>query len=115
MKSSILSLSSGGLASLCRLGVVACMAVVLAAGCSKSAPTDLSASRAVSSDPQVVSNLDMLTDELHHCMNSHGRHLTGSFDEFVEVAQLTPPPPPPGKKYAINKGWRVILVDANTK
>jgi len=40
-----------------------------------------------------------------------GRRLSGSFDEFVAISKVTPPPPPPGKKYAISKQWKVILVD----
>jgi hypothetical protein len=40
-----------------------------------------------------------------------GRKLSGSFEEFVAIRQLDVPPPPSGKKYAISKQWRVILVD----
>ncbi len=51
-----------------------------------------------------------LTRELHRTMI--GRRLSGSFEEFVAVRNLKVPPPPSGKKYAISKQWRVILVDA---
>ena len=51
-----------------------------------------------------------LTRELRRTMI--GRKLSGSFEEFVAIRNLQVPPPPPGKKYAINKQWRVVLVDA---
>ena len=51
-----------------------------------------------------------LTRELHRTMM--GRKLSGSFEEFVKIRNLQVPPPPPGKKYAITKQWRVVLVDA---
>jgi hypothetical protein len=117
MKSSNIKVLCGGVAKLCRLVAVACVAVALAAGCSKGAKGSNNSGVSqgnVPTDPQVVSNLDTLTRQLRHCMN-RGPHLSGSFDEFVQVAQITPPPPPPGKKYAINQNWHVILVDANAK
>ena len=58
----------------------------------------------------VPATLAKLTRLLHHAMV--GRRLSGDFDEFVRVSNLTVPPPPPGKKYAISKQWKVILVDA---
>ena len=50
-----------------------------------------------------------LTRELRRTMI--GRRLSGSFEEFVAIRNLKVPPPPPGKKYAISKQWRVVLVD----
>jgi hypothetical protein len=57
----------------------------------------------------VDATLAQLTRELHRTMI--GRKLSGSFEEFVAIRNLTPPPPPAGKKYAISKQWRVILID----
>jgi hypothetical protein len=57
----------------------------------------------------VDATLAQLTRELHRTMI--GRKLSGSFEEFVTIRNLTVPPPPPGKKYAISKQWRVVLVD----
>jgi len=53
--------------------------------------------------------LAQLTRELRRTMI--GRKLSGSFEEFVAIRNLQVPPPPPGKKYAISKQWRVVLVD----
>jgi len=61
------------------------------------------------SSGNVDETLTQLTRELHRTMI--GRKLSGSFEEFVAVRNLQVPPPPPGKKYAISKQWRVILVD----
>ncbi len=57
----------------------------------------------------VDDTLAQLTRELHRTMI--GRKLSGSFEEFVAIRNLKVPPPPPGKKYAISKQWRVVLVD----
>jgi len=35
----------------------------------------------------------------------------GSFEDFVAKAKVTVPPAPPGKKFAISKERRVVLVD----
>ena len=116
MKSLMVKLPSGGLTNLCRLAVVACLAVTLAAGCHKNnTPQSATASQEgiVPTDPQVVSNLDLLTRKLRRTIQTH--RLTGKFDEFVATAGIEAPPPPAGQKYAINKFWRVILVDANAK
>ena len=61
------------------------------------------------SSGNVDETLTQLTRELHRTMI--GRRLSGTFEEFVAVRNLQVPPPPPGKKYAISKQWRVILVD----
>ena len=53
--------------------------------------------------------LGELTRELRRTMI--GRRLSGSFDEFVAISNVKVPPPPAGKKYAISKQWKVILVD----
>jgi hypothetical protein len=58
----------------------------------------------------VDATLAELTRELRKTMIR--RRLSGSFEEFVAVRNLTVPAPPAGKKYAISKQWRVILVDA---
>ena len=61
------------------------------------------------SSGNVDETLAQLTRELRRTMI--GRKLSGSFEEFVAIRNLQVPPPPPGKKYAISKQWRVILVD----
>jgi hypothetical protein len=118
MKSLMVKLPSGGLTNLCRLAVVACLAVTLAAGCHKNNnPQSATASQEgiVPTDPLVVSNLAILTAQVHRSLNQNQYRLTGSFEQFVDVSHVEVPPPPPGQKYAINKVWRVILVDANAK
>jgi len=73
-------------------------------------PTPTSPQTIVSpSNGNVDDTLTQLTRELHRTMI--GRKLSGSFEEFVAIRNLQVPPPPPGKKYAISKQWRVILVD----
>jgi hypothetical protein len=57
----------------------------------------------------IDATLAELTRELRRTMI--GRKLSGSFEEFVAIRNLKVPPPPPGKKYAISKQWRVVLVD----
>jgi hypothetical protein len=91
------------------------MAVALAAGCHKNnAQTPLASEQGiVPTDPVVASNLVNLTGLLRRTLPRH--RLTGNFDEFVAAAGVEVPPPPPGQKYAINKMWHVILVDANAK
>jgi hypothetical protein len=61
-------------------------------------------------DPQVAANLADLSHQLRRALPHY--RLTGSFDEFATTAHITVPPPPAGQKYAINKQWKVILVDA---
>ena len=53
--------------------------------------------------------LAQLTHELHRAMIR--RKLSGSFEEFVAISHVEVPPPPAGKKYAISKQWRVVLVN----
>jgi hypothetical protein len=65
---------------------------------------------AVPDNANIDATLAELTRELHRTMI--GRKLSGSFEEFVAIRNLKVPPPPPGKKYAISKQWRVVLVDA---
>src|SRR5262245_2694396 len=57
----------------------------------------------------IEATLADLTRELHKTMI--GRRLSGSFEEFVAISKVNPPPPPAGKKYAISKQWKVILVN----
>lgn len=117
---------------------VALLAAGLAAGCGKketsaaanpetnavtasqpaSAPAPVPGAMQTPTAPQnltdtssIDATLAELTRELHRTMI--GRKLSGSFEEFVAIRNLKVPPPPPGKKYAISKQWRVILVDAN--
>jgi hypothetical protein len=115
MKPLTMKLTSAGLTNLCRLAVVACMAVALAVGCHKDSAQAVVASDQgiVPKDPQVVSNLVILNHELRQAMHQH--RLTGNFDEFVAAAGVEVPPPPAGQKYSINKNWHIILVDANAK
>jgi hypothetical protein len=63
----------------------------------------------ISDDGDVQATLTRLTRELHRAMA--GRRLSGSWDEFVAVRNLQVPPPPAGKRYAISKQWKVVLVD----
>jgi hypothetical protein len=69
----------------------------------------------VPSDPQVQSNLDTLTGEVHRALVTPQYRLTGGFDQFVAATGVDVPPPPAGEKYALNKEWQVILVDAKAK
>ena len=64
---------------------------------------------AVAPADTMEATLAQLTRELHRTMI--GRRLSGSFEEFVQIRNLQVPPPPAGKKYAISKQWRVVLVD----
>jgi hypothetical protein len=59
-------------------------------------------------DPNAT--LAVLTRELHRSMIG-AKHLPASFEEFAAARNVNVPPPPPGKKYAISKQWRVVLVD----
>jgi DNA-binding response OmpR family regulator len=60
--------------------------------------------------PEEAEVLAQLTGHLRRTM--HRKQLSGSFEEFAEVrSDLTIPPPPAGKKYAISKSWKVVLVD----
>jgi len=88
---------------------MACLMMALAAGCGKKAGAGAEEGSAPP-DPQVEANLSQLTHELRRTMV--GNKLSGSFEEFTNVRHLEAPPPPPGKKYAISKKWKVILVDA---
>ena len=56
--------------------------------------------------------LNQLTHELRRGMISH--HYTGTFDDFVKATNVKPPPPPAGKKYAISRSWKIVLIDANS-
>src|ERR1700677_1370851 len=91
-------------------GIAAGLIVVsLATGCG---PRDSAADDAESPDlsPDVQSTLAELTHELRRTM-MHER-LSGSFDEFAAAnPELQIPPSPEGKKYAISKQWKVVLVD----
>jgi hypothetical protein len=93
------------------------MAVMLAAGCSKQAADKTSTIRSAEgitpTDPQVQTNLAVLTHDLRRCMNQH--HLSGDFQQFLDECQVTAPPPPAGQKYAITKSWHVILIADNGK
>ena len=112
MKALIIKLPSGGPASLCRLAVVACLAVALAVGCHKNnTPGAVSSDEViVPSDPQVVTNLGKLTMDLHEAFHHHSQGFS-NFDEFVSYAQVQPPPPPSGMEYAIKEA-RIVLVKA---
>lgn len=80
---------------------------VLAAGCGHRQEVETDAA---SLSPEIQSNLQMLDHELRRTMLHH--HLTGSFAEFAAARpDLQIPPPPTGKKYAIDKRWKVVLVD----
>jgi len=88
---------------------MAWLGMALAVGCGKKAGSGAEESSAPQ-DPQVEANLSQLTHELRRAMV--GNKLSGSFEEFTNIRHLDAPPPPAGKKYAISKKWKVILVDA---
>ena len=100
----------GGL--LWRLALAGSLAVglSLATGCKQHGAPDASADQSSDVSPEVDATLVNLTRELRRTMPGH--KLSGSFEEFAAIrSDLTVPPPPPGKKYAINKKWKVVLVD----
>lgn len=116
VKSLMIKLPSDGLTNLCRLAVVACMAVTLAAGCHKAAQHggisgDAPEHGIVPTDPEVAANLGNLTMELHKALHHHSQGFS-NFDEFVSYDQLQPPPPPSGTEYAISKTFQIVLVQA---
>lgn len=110
-----------------RIASVVLLAATCAVGCGKHEPSgaanatsDTNASTApgpmaTPASPDQIAGASIeatladLTRELHRTMIR--RKLSGGFEEFVAVRNLTVPPPPTGKKYAISKQWRVILVD----
>jgi len=90
------------------------MALLLAAslslspGCKQNGSDGAAASTHLS--PEEEATLAQLTKELHRTMVR--QKLSGSFEEFAAARNdLTIPPPPAGKKYAITKKWKVIVVD----
>lgn len=84
------------------------MASLLMAGCGRQSPVETADSADLS--PDVQATLHLLNHELRRTMLH--QHLSGSFAEFVAARpDLQIPPPPPGKKYAINKRWKIVLVD----
>jgi hypothetical protein len=110
----LIALPTAGLANLGRLAIVVFLAAGLAVGCHKNNQEVVAVDEGiVPSDPQVAANLANLSGALRRAMHQH--RLTDNFDEFVAVANVDVPSPPPGLKYAINKRWKVILVDANAK
>jgi hypothetical protein len=67
----------------------------------------------IASDPSgdINATLAQLTRELHRSMIG-AKKLPASYEEFAANRNLHVPLPPAGKKYAISKQWRVVLVDA---
>jgi hypothetical protein len=100
----------GGLLLRFALAVSLAAGLSLATGCKPHAAADASADQSAEVSPEVAANLAQLTRELRRTMPGH--RLSGSFEEFASVrSDLAIPPPPPGKKYAINKKWKVVLED----
>jgi hypothetical protein len=92
------------------LAVWLAIGLSLATGCKQQGAVNNSADQGAEASPEVAGNLAQLTRELRRTMPGH--RLSGSFEEFASIrSDLTIPPPPPGKKYAIDKKWRVVLVD----
>ena len=54
--------------------------------------------------------LTQLTRELHRWIVGN-RRTPNSFEEFIASSRLQCPPPPAGKKYALTKQMKVVLVD----
>jgi hypothetical protein len=111
----MVELPSHGLTNVGVFAAVVCLAGAMTVGCHRNSSQGggVSDEGIVPTDPQVMTNLIILTDELHRSLNQY--RLTGKFDEFVEATHVDVPPPPAGQKYAISKNWKVILVDANAK
>ena len=82
----------------------------LSAGCKQHGPVKAAADQSANVSPEESATLAQLTRELRRTMIR--QRLSGSFEEFAAVrSDLTIPPPPPGKKYAISKKWKVVVVD----
>jgi hypothetical protein len=78
-------------------------------GCKPHGSADGTSGQAVDVSPEEVATLTQLTRELRRTMVR--QRLSGSFEKFAAArSDLTIPPPPPGKKYAIDKKWKVVLV-----
>jgi hypothetical protein len=89
------------------VGVLLCL---VGTGCGQRRPTDANVEQAADIKPEVSATLAQLTRELRKTMPR--QKLDGSFEQFAALrSDLTIPPPPDGKKYAISKKWKVILVD----
>lgn len=93
--------------------------VLLLAGCGKesSGPgtgggmaTQGAAPELTPAEAEVATELATLTRELkRHVVSTKKR--PNSFEEFVAEAKVTVPPAPAGKKFALSKELRVVLVD----
>ena len=93
-----------------RVLITAAMMSWLLLGCGRHQDVETSSAPL---SPEVEATLGQLNQELRRSMLHH--HLTGRFDEFAALRpDLQIPPPPAGKKYAISKNWKVILVDDQT-
>ena len=56
----------------------------------------------------INATLAQLSKELHRSI-ARTHYLPTSFEDFVAHAHVQVPPPPPGKKFAINRQWRIVL------
>jgi predicted small lipoprotein YifL len=55
-------------------------------------------------------DLKQMTKDVHIWM-ANRRRIPKDFEEFAASVSIKFPPPPPGKKYALDKAMRVILVN----
>ena len=98
--------------ALARLALAISLAVslILLTGCKRHGSVNTTADPSGDVSSEEAATLGQLTRELHRTMVRH--QLSGSFEEFAALrSDLTIPEPPAGKKYAISKKWKVVLVD----
>jgi hypothetical protein len=100
----------GAMAARQALSLSLAAGLILFPGCKPRGHVEVTAEQNGSVSPEVAATLSQLTRELRRTMMQ--RKLSGSFEEFAAArSDLTIPPPPAGKKHAIDKKWKVIVVN----